>query len=504
MNVTVILLALILGLAPLLAGLLDVLTTPEALADVFNARVLSLWGGTVLLGLATAASSMLVGVPVGWTVARCQRTGWVGALLPLPLILPPWVVGVAWTEAAPLSGFWGAVFLLTTSLWPLVALFAVRGFRSTTRAGETARLFRGRSASWRQVELPLAMPSILSGTLLVFVFATTDFGVVDFLSFSSPEPFVVLSSEIFQKWARVQSGAGAAAVSVPAILSSLLALAGILLLESRHVGRFRGALPRAPQFQRMGVGRGLGLLALAAVTAVPLVVLAGWALRGETVLAPIAAHRDKIVLSVLVAAATGALIAGLGVKLARLTLEWGPRRGGRLLALLLLPLAAPAVTFAVGEIRLWNHPLNPLSDLIYPSPLLLVLALTGRLLPLGVLVARAVLVRQDNLPFAAARLAGRGGWERWCRVDLPMLAPATGLAFSLGFLLSMRELDMVVLVPAGSGTLAHVIFSMVHNGSDAVTAVLCLTLVALVLVPAAVARLLGVPGVDCEPPGGVP
>ena len=62
---------------------------------------------------------------------------------------------------------------------------------------------------------------------------------------------------------------------------------------------------------------------------------------------------------------------------------------------------------------------------------------------------------------------------------------------------------MVVLVPAGSRTLAHVIFSMVHIGSDSVTAVLCLTLFALVLVPAVVGRLLGVPGVDCRPPGRV-
>ena len=35
-------------------------------------------------------------------------------------------------------------------------------------------------------------------------------------------------------------------------------------------------------------------------------------------------------------------------------------------------------------------------------------------------------------------------------------------------------------------------------------AALCLMLVVLVLVPAAVARLLGVPGVDCEAPGPVP
>jgi len=504
MNVIVILMALFLGLAPLLAGLFDLFGSPEALSELFSSRILSLWGSTVLLGLATAGCSLLVGTPVGWAVARCRSTGLVGALLPLPLILPPWVVGVAWTEAAPLAGFWGAVFLLTASLWPLVALFSLRGFRSSARAGEAARVFRGASAAWRGVEWPLASPSVLSGALLVFIFAITDFGVVDFLSFSSPEPYVVMSSEIFQKWARVQSGEGAAAVSLPAMATCLVALFGMLTLERRHSGRFVDSASQTVRLKRLGGPRLVGLLLLAGVTAVPLVVLIGWSLSGEDPWAPIGAHRDKIVLSVSVAAATGALVAALGVKLARLTIAWGPRRGGRLLALLMLPLAAPAVTFAVGEIRLWNHPWNPLADLVYPSPALLVLSLVGRMLPLGVLAARAVLVRQDQLPFAAARLTGRSVLKRWLRIELPMLAPATGLAFSLGFLLSLRELDMVVLVPAGSRTLAHVIFSMVHIGSDSVTAVLCLTLFALVLVPAVVGRLLGVPGVDCRPPGRVP
>ncbi len=504
MDVTVIVVALLLGLAPLVAGLADLVTSPAALAELFSARVLTLWGHTVLLGLVTSACALLVGAPVGWCVARCRGTGLVGALLPLPLILPPWVVGVAWTEAAPLSGFWGAVFLLTASLWPLVALFSLRGFRATARPGEAAALLVDRRSAWRRVELPLALPSILSGTLLVFVFATTDFGVVDFLSFSTPEPFVVLSSEIFQKWARVQSGGGAAAVSLPAVVSSLVALAGVLALERRHVGRFRGATPPAADPAALGPARAAALVALFALMAVPLVVLAGWASRADAPLEPIGAHRDKILMSLGVAAATGLLIALLGVRLARLTLRWGRRRGGRLLALLVVPLAAPAVTFAVGEIRLWNHPWNPASDLVYPSPVLLVMALVGRMLPLGVLAARAVLVRQDELPLQAARLTGRSPLQRFLRIELPMMAPATGLAFSLGFLLALRDLDTVVLVPAGAGTLAHVIFSMVHIGSDAVTAALCLMLVVLVLVPAAVARLLGVPGVDCEAPGRVP
>jgi len=105
-------------------------------------------------------------------------------------------------------------------------------------------------------------------------------------------------------------------------------------------------------------------------------------------------------------------------------------------------------------------------------------------------------VRQDEGPAQAARLAGGGALRRWLRIELPLLAPALGLACALGYLLGLRELDVATLVPAGNATLIHQLYSLVHIASDDTTALLCLLLMGLVLVPAAAARLLGVPGVD--------
>lgn len=500
MAATVLAFLVVLCLLPLGAAVTELFTDPTALLAVLtSSRVMSLLGSTVALGLCTALVCCLVGVPVGRLLARSSGrwAGWLGLALPLPLVLPPWMAGVAWTSWLPLSGFFGAVFLLSAALWPLVALFAVRGFAAAGRASDVATLAVGRSRARRAVELPLAAPSILSGALLTFVFAITDFGVVDFLSFADPEPFVVLSSEIFQKWARLESGGEAAAVSVAAIVPSLLALIGVLLVERSQRGRQRGQAREQGRFERPGAWTVAGLGLVVTTMVVPTVVLLGWCFAAADPGAVLGAARDSVFQSLGVALATGALVAVLGVLLARLSLAWSPRATTLLLALVLAPLAAPSVMFAVGEIRLWNHPANPLADWVYPSPILLVLALTGRYLSLGVLTARALLLRQDQGPYLAERLVPRSLTARLLVVRLPLLAPATGLAFALGYLLSMRELDMIVLVPAGSGTLAHRIFSLVHIASDETTALLCVTLVALVLVPLAALRLLGVPGVDC-------
>jgi iron(III) transport system permease protein len=488
---------LVLGAAPLLMVLVTLLTaSDETWGLVWSTRVGALTARTALLGLSTSLAAAAVGVPVALGIAR--RRGFVPALmatlLPLPLILPPWMTGLAWSGSLRLAGFWGATLLLASALWPLVALFALRGLRDAGLAGDAATLARGRWQALRAVELPIAMPSILTGMLLVFVLSVTDFGVVDFLSFNVPEPFTVLTSEIWQKWQRLGNGAEAAAVSLPGLGLGLAALWIVLAVEQRYAGRHRGAPPRAPA-ERAGSPLGtLGLVVLLALMVTPVLILTAWASRHPDPLTTLLSTREEVWRSVTTSAGAGLIVALLGVAVARALLSVGPRTGALLLGLALLPLAVPGVLFAVGVLRVWHHPANPLGEALYRSPLLLVLAMAGRFLPLGVLAARALLLRQDPAPAQAARLMVPGLVRRWLGVDLALLAPATGMACTLGYVLSLRELDVVSLVPAGNGTLLHQLYSMVHIQSDDTTALLCLTLFALVLGPAGAARRLGVPG----------
>ena len=489
----------LLCVAPVAAALSALREAPEGTwALVASERVRTLLLRTALLGATTALAAAVVGVPVACLLARGRGAvrGLLATLLPLPMILPPWMAGMSWARAVKLSGFWGAVLLLTAALWPLVALFALRGLRAAARAGDAARLVRGRLAGWLAVELPLAAPSILSGMVLTFVLAATDFGVVDFLSFNVPEPFTVLSSEIFTKWSRLGSGAQAAAVSLPALALGLLALVAMLALERPVRGRYRGPAVEGRASRRPGVAAALGALALVALMLSPLVVMLGWAGKSADPVSVLADSRDEALRSVAAGLGAGALIALVGLAVARLSLRGPAALRVLVLGAALLPLAVPGVLFAVGTIRLGNHPANPLAAVLYRSPLLLVLGLAGRYLPFGVLAARALLLRQDEGPAQAARLAGGGALRRWLRIELPLALPALGLALALGYLLSLRELDLATLVPAGNATLIHQLYSLVHIASDDTTALLCLLLMGLVLLPAAAARLLGVPGVD--------
>lgn len=492
----------VLCVAPVLAALSALREAPPDTWDLlWSERVRTLIVRTALLGVTTALCAAVVGVPVASLLARGRGAarGLLATLLPLPLILPPWMTGMAWARSVRLSGFWGAVALLTAALWPLVALFALRGLRVAARAGDAAFLARGRAAGWLRIELPLALPSILSGMVLVFVLAATDFGVVDFLSFNVPEPFTVLSSEIFTKWSRLGSGAQAAAVSLPALALGLLALVAMLALERPVQGRYRGTASESRRERRPAVVATLATLALLLLMLSPLIVMLGWAGRNADPLAVLSDSQDEALRSVLAGLGTGVLVALVGLGVARVSLRATAPVRWLVLGAALLPLAVPGVLFGVGAIRLWNHPANPLAETLYRSPTLLVLALAGRFLPFGVLAARALLLRQDEGPSQAAQLAGGGALRRWLRIELPLMAPALGLACALGYLLSLRELDVATLVPAGNATLVHQLYSLVHIASDDTTALLCLLLMGLVLLPATAARLLGVPGVDGGP-----
>ncbi len=502
MAVLVIAACLLIGALPFFAALASVAEDPGLVWETAtSARVSGLLLRTIELGLGVALVSALIGVPVARAVVRRKgplaRT--LGSLVPLPLILPPWILGVAWSRYLELRGYPGAVFLLSASLWPIVALFAARGFRQAGVAADAARLARGPLSAFLHVELPLARPSILAGMLLVFVFASTDFGVCDFLSFYDTEPFTVLPMEVFQKWKNLQGAAAGAAVSIPSVVPSLLALALLLGIERRSAGTFRGTRVGSGAALRTGKATAVGLLAAVALIVLPVVVLIGWATDNPDPWAEIASTGDDTLRSVQVGVLAGLIVSVLGVAAARLSLRLGARGETLLLALILLPLAAPPVMFGVGQIRIWNHPANPLADAMYPSPLLLAVAAAGRYLPIGVLAVRALLRRQDEAPSEAAQLTGQPAWKRALAVEIPRLLPATGMAFALGYLLTLRELDLTQMVPAGSSTLISRIFGFVHISADHVTAVLCLLLLSLVLVPALAARMLGVPGLDAGP-----
>jgi molybdate transport system permease protein len=173
-------------------------------------------------GWATAINAVL-GVAVGWLLARKRFIGreFIDALLTLPLVLPPTVMGYyllvvigkrgwlgSWLQSSfgiNLITWQGAVIAATIVAFPLILKSTRTAFEAVDPQLEKAArvLGLGEWAVFFRVTLPMAWPGILAGVLLVFARSLGEFGATLMVAGSIPGRTQTLSIAVYEA---VQAG----------------------------------------------------------------------------------------------------------------------------------------------------------------------------------------------------------------------------------------------------------------------------------------------------------
>lgn len=465
------------------------------------ARRSTLWN-SLLLALAVAGAALLAGVPFGFLVARTdlRLARFFEAIAIVPLLLPPYLSGIAWVQLHPMRGLWGCVFILTGALVPVVTLLSARAFREVgAEIEDAARLALGERRALLRVTLPLARGGVLAGALLVFVFALSDFVVPDFFSFAVPgeETFQVFATEIYGAFARQADPRSATAFAVPLVAIAGIALAVLACAEQRRDVASVAGSHAAPRPFRLGRARPLAQLYVAAVVAatalVPLAVLGqlafkqGWDPRGPAWLA-ISRYGPDAVASLRDAAIGVVLLLLLAAAPAR-ALARGPAAGPALLAFILLPLAFPSLLLGMAHKVLTLGP-SPLIEWLHDGAGLVAITLAARFLPLAVLALAASWRRLSPELHDATALAPVHPLRRMVWLALPLHAPGFAAVGTLAFGLMLREFDAIVLLPGAQEMLTNRVYALVHQARDATVGALAWLQVLAVLVPWYVLRLL--------------
>ena len=213
------------------------------------------------LSLKLASVTLLVLLPGGVLLARWlaytrfRGKSWVEALVVLPLVLPPTVLGyyllVSLGGASPLGRWLGdalgvqltfnfAGLLVASVIFniPFLVQPVQRAFESIPRDLGEAAAVSGLSAwqtFWR-VELPLAWPGVLSAMVLTFVHTLGEFGVVLMMGGSIPGETQTIAIAIYD---RVQAFdlAGANQMALLLVVFSLLAVAASFFASARMAVR---------------------------------------------------------------------------------------------------------------------------------------------------------------------------------------------------------------------------------------------------------------------------
>jgi iron(III) transport system permease protein len=489
---------------------------------LFTTTDLQVLWNSVQLGLLVVLATTAVGVPYGFLIRRTNlRAARLYELLALtPLLLPPYMEGLAWVQVTPMHGRFACVFILSSVLFPITALLSARAFGEIDADVEdSARMALGERGALRRVTLPLAMAGIGAAALLTFVFAVSDFVVTDFFSFAGQgaETFQVGATKAYGEFARQLDPVAATATVVPLVLVGLAGLLLLARLESRREKTSLGGSHAEPRPFRLGRGQPLAhafLVGLLGITiGVPAFQIGKLALRRhvQPPVAPTnpAAQLARGTVDVSVYAAEDPVKVALrrhipdllnsfkiaaGATLLLLAAAFGPARALSRArrspfaqrALVLLPLAFPGLMVGMGIEQLFvNAP-----DRVYRGWGIVSLALASRYLPLAVLTLRASWVRIAPEIEESAALADVGAVRRFGRITLPLLLPGALAAGVLCFTLSLREFDSIVLLFGAQEMLTTRIYNLVHWAQDAVVGALCLLQMAAIFVVWATARLL--------------
>jgi molybdate transport system permease protein len=210
-----------------------------------NSDIQSLWL-TIKLASTVTAILLLLGTPVAWWLARSRSRlqGVVGAVVALPLVLPPSVLGfyllLAMGPNGPLGlltrtlgigalpfTFWGLVlasvfYSLPFMVQPLQSAFESIGDRPLEVA---ATLGAKPLDAFFSVALPLARPGFLTASILTFAHTVGEFGVVLMIGGNIPGVSRVASVQIYDHVEALEYAQAHKMAAVMLIFSFLVLLA---------------------------------------------------------------------------------------------------------------------------------------------------------------------------------------------------------------------------------------------------------------------------------------
>ncbi|QSQ12334.1 ABC transporter permease [Myxococcus landrumensis] len=494
-------------------------------------------GNTLVISGGAALLALALGAPLSLLLFRTDlpMRGVFTVLFTLPSAIPAFIWGMGWLSlASPRAGYLnrmlgegtldihgpvGIAFVEGLSGLPLVLLASAAALRRMDPALEEAARVCGASPvrALLTTTVPLVLPSLLSGAVMVFLMAASSFGVPYLLGVSATPPTRVLTTRIYELVLQGDEGLGRACV----LALVLLALTPLSLLVTWALGRSgrvrlsagKGlasrplALGRARTVATVGVSSVCLLLVLLPLGAILLTSLQrgfGAQLAWEELTL---SHWASVLtqprtlratgLSLLLAAGAGVLVCGFGLASAMLQRAFR-RLGAGVEALAVWPYAVPGTVLALALLlafsRDWRFILLDKVAFVLTmahTPWLLLVAYAAKYLALGTRNSAEALAQLDPSLTEAARVSGASPLRAFLDVPLPLLRPALTVAFILAFLSCATEITMsVLLVPAGSEVLGKLLFDLQSYADPAAAAVLACAFVMLVVLGQVVLALV--------------
>lgn len=499
------------------SALLEIVRRP----DTFEALSMSLQ-----LALCVTVTCTAVGTLFAWLVTRTdlpfKRT--MKVLFTVPFMLPAFIGALAWKMLlSPRAGyinqlwmelwgtrtplfnvysFWGIVLIETMYLFPFVFIQVSGALeRMDPTLEESARISgAGLFTITRKITIPLILPSVVSGALLVCLYSLAHFGTPAILG--TEVGIYTIPTKIYEL---IHQSAGSfTAIRAATVMSVILVISAAVILYAQNrvvkSGRFQiiaGKSVRPTVLKLRGLR--LPLLMLCVVYLLVTVVMPtvtiflvgllktyGLPIRLENmtldnfqyVLFKWKLTKDAIFNSLYLSLGA-ALVTMLAGGIISYVLVKMKVRGKWFLEFLgMLPFSLPGTVIALGVILTWS---GRFGVNIYNTAWIIFVAYIARYMAFSLKSNSAALEQVHDSLVEASRASGATPWQSLRDVVIPLIRPGMIAAFFLIFLPALRELTTsVLLYGPTTRTIGVAIYTLNEDGE---TVYACaLAAVALVLI----------------------
>lgn len=491
------------------ADVVKILSEPTTYRALLNSLVLA--SGVTVFGT-------LLGTAFAWLVTRTDlpMKGLMKVLLLVPFMLPSFIGALAWKMLlSPRSGYvnrflvevlglpgpvfdiytyGGIIAVETMYLFPFVFIQVSGALeRMDPTLEESARISGADLFTiTRKITIPLVLPAILSGALLIMLYSMAHFGTVAVLGIEAG--IYNIPTLIYE---RIHQSAGSfKAIRTGTVLATVLVAAAalILWLQNRLLARGRyqiiaGKSFRPSELKLRGLRLPLLLLCLAwvgfTIVLPTATIFAVGALR--TYGLPFAAEnltlanyrhvlfewqltRDAIRNSVLLGLSAALITMAAGVVISYVIVKMRVRGKGLLEFLGMLPFSVPGSVIALGVILAWSgkYGVN-----LYNTVWIILVAYVARYMAFSLKANSAALEQVHDSLVEAARASGATLGQALRDVVVPLVRPGMVAAFFLIFLPSLRELTVsVLLYGPTSRTIGVAIYTLNEDGETVYSAAL--------------------------------
>ncbi len=473
---------------------------------------------SLLIATGTMAGSTVVGTFFAWLVTRTDLPykKLMKALFLIPFMLPSFIGALAWKMLlSPNAGFINQFFIREFGFTgPIFDIYTYHGIilveimylfpfvfiqvcgaleRMDPTLEESARISgAGLLTITRKITIPLVLPSILSGALLVMLYSMAHFGTVAVLGIENG--IFNIPTLIYHNIH--QSGGSFESIRTGTVMASVLVISAacIIWLQRKILGRGNYQIIGGKSFRPMELKlRGLryplmifGVLYIAFTIFLPTTVIFlvgglktyGLAFTPENlsldnykfILFDYQVTKDAIKNSVLLGLSAAVITMFVGVMISYVLVKMKVRGKGILEFLGMLPFSVPGSVIALGVILAWS---GKFGINLYNTVWIILVAYIARYMAFSLKSNSAALEQVHDSLIEASRSCGASMWQSLKDIVIPLVRPGMFASFFLIFLPSLRELTVSIMLYAPTTrTIGVAIYTLNEDGETVVSAAL--------------------------------